>query len=190
MFKITQEIELRGPMNQRQYLKLLNFLKKNGEFVEHRNRVNYMFDHPNKQVDVRVRSTNDDIEMIMKLGHIGAHRRKEISFKLGKIKLKDAIDFLYHLGYKKGLAGTRISDIFMYDGIEFAVVHVPGRAGYHEHYFEMETQAKSAAGVNNAKAHMKRLADKLGLRFFGKKEYDQYLVDMNNYASERFSLKD
>jgi len=190
MFKITQEIELRGPVSKKEYDKLLIFLKRNGKFIEHRNRVNYLFNHKNKQVDVRVRDTNGDIEMVMKLGHIGAHKRKEISFKLGKVKVKDALDFLNHLGYRTGLIAVRISDIFMYCGVEFAVVSVPGRKSWHTYYFEMEMQADTASEIKKAKEYMAKLAGKLGLRFFGKREYEDYIVEMNEYASEKFVLKE
>jgi len=164
-------------------------MKRNGRFIEHRNRVNYMFDHSNRKVDLRVRSTNDEIEMVLKLGHIGAHRRKEVSFKLGKIRLEDALDFLYHLGYKKGMKGTRISDVFKYRGVEFVVVSVPGRSGYHSYYFEIEGLAKRMDEVPKVKRKLISILQKMELRIFGNKEYDEYLFNMNQHASERFTLK-
>lgn len=189
MFKIAHEVELRGPLHRSRYDGLLRFLRKNGKSLEHRTRTNYLFDHKNKQVDLRVRSTNDDIEMVLKLGHVGAHRRKEISFRLGKIKLEDALDFLYHLSYRKGWTGVRISDIFKYMGFEFAVVSVPGRGEYHTYYFEIEGKARAAADVPKVKKRMLRLLKRMDLRTFSKKEYDNYLIGMNKYASERFVLK-
>lgn len=185
MLKIAQEIELRGPLNRSKYQSLLKFLRKNGKFVEHRRRANYMFDHPKKQIDLRVRDTNGNIEMVLKVGHLGAHRRKEITFDLGKIKLDDALAFLFHLGYRKGMTGLRISDIFQYRGIEFAVVKVPS----HSYYFEVEKSAKTVANVPKLKKQLLQMTKKLSLRIFGKKEYDDYLDSMNRYASKRFLLK-
>ena len=145
-----------------------------------------MFDHPNKEVDLRVRDTNGEIEMTMKLGHVGSHKRKEILFKFGNVKCKDALDFLFHLGYNKGITSTIISDIYIYRGMEFVVAKVP----HHSYYFEMEVQAKSIKEIKPAEVRLQKLAEKMGLTFFSKEEYDAYLSDFNRKVNKPFVLKD
>ena len=184
-FKIAHEIELRGPLTKSNYVSLSKFLRKNGKFIEHRMRNNFMFDHPNKQIDLRVRSTNQNIEMTLKVGHIAAHQRKEISFKLGKVKLEDALHFLFHLGFRKGAKSTVISDIYRYSGVEFVVAEIPN----HSYYFEIEGLAKSKGDILKVKKRLFRIIGQLDLEIFTKETFVDYIGDIQKNANKRFVLK-
>lgn len=143
-----------------------------------------MFDHPDGNIDLRVRSTNQNIEMTLKIGRLSASQRKEIGFKLGKIKLEDALLFLYHLGFRKGAKSTVISDIYRYSGAEFCVAEIPG----HSYYFEIEGIAKSENEIQKVKGKLLRLARNLGLRIFTKREFMRYVNEVQKNANERFVL--
>ena len=185
MFKVAHEIELRGPLTKRKHISLSKFLRKNGKFIEHRVRNNFMFDHPNKQIDLRVRNTNQNIEMTLKVGHIAAHQRKEISFKLGKVKLEDALHFLFHLGFRRGAKSTVISDIYRYSGVEFVVAEIPN----HSYYFEIEGLAKSKKDIPGVKKKLFRLIEQMDLEIFTKETFVYYIKNIQKNANKRFVLK-
>ena len=77
------EVEIRGPLTKREYLNLERFLKKNGRFVQKKDRV--LIDYSSESLesrenDIRLRVTNKIPEIVIKTGKLGgSDERREIS---------------------------------------------------------------------------------------------------------------
>ena len=179
------EIELRGPLSLRQKNKLLKFLNKFGRKIKEYKRIQWCFkDSWEKNLDLRVKVTNNDVKLSLKLGNPSKPHRKEISLHLRKNDLKKAFDFVKHLGYRKGFKAWRNADIFEYKQIEWAIVEVPD----HSYYFEAEKLVRNKKEGQMAEDEIKKVAYELGLKVFSPKETLDYIGKLDREANKFFKL--
>ncbi len=147
------EVEMRGPLSKSELDRLKSFLSKQGTFKTTKNRllIDYSTflekDIRNRRVDFRARVTNGVPEMIIKIGRWGgSDTRKEISVLLQEGQFSNLVKAFSNLGYKKGVLAIRNSQVYEYEGIEFALAEVPN----HSYYFEAELLISSENEVRDA----------------------------------------
>ena len=185
------EVEYSGPLEREQAKDLIDFFDKNGEKVTTKHRV--LIDYStflgdglkNRKKDIRLRITNGVPEIIVKLGDWNStNSRKELSVLTEDGSFDRLVQIYAALGYKKGMLCERTTEVYNYDGIEFAVVEVPG----HSFHFEAEIMSDEDS-VEEARKHIVEVCEKLGLKIFSDEEYIKYIEILNKEANEVFDFK-
>lgn len=183
------EVEVRGLMTKVKLATVEKFLKTNGVFVESRKRIliDYSLFLPdggvrNRSKDIRIRSTNGQSEIIVKIGRWGENEnREEISVKIND-KFDNLAKLFHTLGFSKGALAIRNSTIYKYDEIEFALVEVPD----HSYYFEAEQIVRSNDDVADTLDKINRLCKKLKLIPFNNDGFMEYIEELNSEANIMF----
>lgn len=187
------EVEIRGRLTKKEFDRLKKFLTKNGEFIEHRDREIYLlYDYPGfnlnptaREVDIRLRNTNGNCEIMVKKkasdGNIG---RKEISLKLQDMDLDKAKEVVKALGCKKALRMHRVTDIFTYENVEWALVKTP--KDYF--YFEAEKVTEKEKDIKTVHKELVALAKELDLKVFSQKETEQFIYFLDREVNVEVEL--
>ena len=178
------EIEIRGELNAEQYKKLNDFLEKEGEFVENHDREmillydypGYSFDPNARLTDIRLRKTNEDLEIMVKHkvsdNNIG---REEISLGLKKGEWDTAKKVLKALGLSKGLWMQRTKSIYRFHDIEWSLV----KASDTYFYFEAEQESSEPGTVSEIHAHLVKEAEALGLKVLNPEEMNEFIFRLD-----------
>ena len=185
------EVEFSGPLADEQANELMALLNERGEKVTTKHRV--LIDYStflgeglkNRKKDIRLRITNGKPEIIVKLGDWNsANHRRELSVFAERGSFDTLVQIYAALGYEKGMLCERTTEVFNYEGIEFAVVHIPG----HSYHFEAEMMTDKEE-VDVAKEHIREICGKLGLKIFTDEEYIEYIERLNKEANEVFEFR-
>ena len=185
------EVEFSGPLSSEKAKDLIRFFGEYGEKVITKHRV--LIDYStflgdglkNRKKDIRLRITNGDPEIIVKLGDWNSsNHRKELSVFTEVGSFDVLVQIFAELGYEKGMLCERITEAFNYDGIEFAVVEIPG----HSYHFEAEMMSDES-DVESAKKHIREVCEKLGMEIFTDEGYMEYIEKLNKEANEVFEFK-
>ena len=186
------EIELRGLLSKDQFNQLSDTFSHEAEFAQNKNRV--LIDYSTflegqgikeRQKDIRLRSTNGQPEIIVKLGSWGgSEQREELSVLTHKDSFDTLVKIFNALGYNKGVLCVRNSAVYNYDGVEFALVEVPG----HSYYFEAEKVVSSESEKDKARDDVAAVCARLGLSIFSDVEFYNYIEQLNKEANEVFDF--
>ncbi len=187
------EVELRGPLNEKEYHTTLLFLRGNGKLVKKQNRFLLAYSTSlegigERKLDVRVRVTNGKVEIVVKKGKFGGTSRIESSVFPEGSNLSDTLKFMSLLGYTKAVACDRGIERYEIDGIEFAIQDVrdfgnPGRV--HSRFFEAEMMTDDS-GKEVAVEKIRIFLIKQNLREFSENEWNEYVAVMNKEANGVF----
>jgi adenylate cyclase class IV len=188
------EVELRGPLSLAKFHSVKKFLAREGKLVAKKNRV--LIDYStfikgqgikNRNKDIRLRVTNRIPEIIVKLGGWGGSEKRE---ELSVITKPGTFDLLVKifaaLGYGRGVLAVRKTFAYMYEGIEFALVEVPG----HSYYFEAEIMVSLLRDGKRAREKMEKVCKKLGLSIYTANQFFAYIKELNDGVNEVFDFKD
>ncbi len=185
------EVEIRGLLPGNKAAELKEFLEKNGRKVARRERT--LIDYStfltgevrDRKKDIRIRITNGVPEIVVKLGSWGgSDQRKELSVKTEPGSFGTLVEVFGALGYEKGIVCIRNSDAYEYEGVEFALVEVPG----HSHYFEAEKMAHAGEDIAELKSQMLAVCEPLGLAPFTDQEFFDYIETLNREANVVFDF--
>lgn len=187
------EIELRGSLSEKEYIRLENFLKQKGSFKLNKERIliDYSTFIPSEGLegrtnDIRLRVTNKIPEIVVKIGKFGgAENRKEISVLGNQGDFDKLVQVFAVLGLKKGMLCVRKSRVYMYKKIEFTLVQVPG----HSFYFEAEKLISPEEDKEKAQEEIKRVCRELELELFDDKDLFAYIKKLNEEANEIFDYE-
>jgi len=195
------EVEFRGPLAQEDYARLESKLSKDGSFVKEKRRllIDYSSgltddDIRDRNLDIRLRITNHEPEIIIKTGTWGgSDARTEISVMLKKGQFLNMVEAYAALGYTKGVLCIRNSKIYQYQDIEFALVEVPN----HSYYFEAEMEVTDDTFIARAQPKIKTTCSELGLSIYTDEEFFRSVekldaeanvhYDFNKHGREYFS---
>jgi len=180
------EIELRGRLSDSKYRSIKKFLDKNGKFKEEKIRTFYDFSTfipgeglRGRTKDFRIRETNGQPEVILKLGAWqGSDRREELSVITAKGSTETLLKIFGEMGFKKAMKGTRHTLAYDYKDIEIALVEVPD----HSYYFEAEIVAPADSDHEEVYTRIKTELDELGLELFTEEGFHEY-IDLLNAES-------
>ena len=186
------EVEVRGGLTANEYNELHAFLVREGNYKERKYRI--LLDYStfmqeegiaNRTRDIRLRVTNGQPEIITKLGRWGGgENRKEISVLAEKGSFDRLVETYAVLGYKKAMLCIRNTEVFEYQGIEFALVEVPG----HSYYFEAEMMVSSEDPLPEAHEKLDAVCKNLKLSVFDDKGFYEYIEVLNREANEVFEF--
>lgn len=185
------EVEVSGPLTKEKKAELINFFDKNGKKTNTKHRV--LIDYStflgdglkNREKDIRLRITNGNPEIIVKLGAWNSNNhRKELSVMTETGSFDRLVQIYAALGYEKGMLCERTTQVYEYDRIEFALVEVPG----HSFHFEAEIMSDEE-NIDVARKHIEDICKKLELKIFSDDEYMEYIETLNKEANEIFDFK-
>lgn len=138
-----------------------------------------------EDVDLRVRITNGDPELIVKEGSFtGSHSRKEVSINFSKEEIQDYIDFLSILGWNIGVMYATEKWDYEYKGTKFSLVKIHDY-GYN---FEIEMTSESQE-TEEIKEKLSTLIKELGLDYFSEEELNKQCNEINNKKELQFDFK-
>ncbi len=186
------EIEIRGPLSKQKFNNLVKLFDNKGKKKSDKDRV--LIDYStflkggvkNRQKDIRLRVTNDIPEIIVKIGKWGgSDQRKELSVFTKTGEFDTLVEIFGELGFSKGMLCVRKSKVYMYKGIEFALVEVPG----HSYYYEAEKMAHKKESLNKITEEIKKICADLRLEIFDKKDFFNYIAKLNKESNEIFEYK-
>lgn len=103
------EVEIRAEVLPRKYEKTKKNLEKIGKLSSHTKRLSVMFfgEIGSKKIDIRVRVTNGECEVVVKSGSFGSHDRIEISQNINKeqfigmVKIFSQFEFAMKIGERE-----------------------------------------------------------------------------------------
>jgi len=182
------EIEIRGPLTKKSFDNLVGLFERDGKKVAEKDRV--LIDYSTfleggvekRKKDIRLRVTNGNPEIILKIGEWGgAENRKELSI-FTKSDFDTLVEMFGELGFVKGMLCVRKSKVYEYQGIEFALVEVPG----HSYYYEAEKMTLSSDNHTKITEEIQAVCKKLGLEIFNQKQFFDYINRLNKKANEIF----
>jgi len=196
MAKINKniEVEIRGPLTKSEYFRLERYLKKNGRFIQKKDRVliDYSLFIPSEGMesrknDIRLRVTNKIPEIVVKTGKMGgSDEREEVSVLARKNNFDNLVKIFAILGLKKGMLCIRRGSIYKYKNIEFSLIEVPN----HSFYFEVEKLIRKNEDKDKVKQELLDVCRQLNLKIFSDKSLYSYLRRLNHEANEVFNFKD
>ena len=187
------EVEHRGSLTEKQFKELNIFLKKNGKFLEEKDRFSVIYSPrgkeslkiSNSKIDLRPRITNKKAELVLKYGNwSGNDARKEFSFPIELKKFEELIEFLFILGFYYGVLQATKSYLYKYKGVEIVLVKVPAW-GY---YFEAEISVDPDS-VDKANKMINLVCHELGLEVLDKKGFYDLCDEFNQRPGFRFNFK-
>jgi adenylate cyclase class IV len=184
------EIEQRGILSKEMYTSLHSFLSSHGEFVESKKRI--LLDYSTfiigegietRTRDIRLRVTNGVPEIITKVGKWGGNEsRREISIMTAPGTFDSLVENYAVLGLKKAVLCIRNTEVFVYKGIEFALVEVPN----HSYYFEAEITTEDEEAADEAHKKIDTILEDLDLAPFSEQDFYEYIATLNKEANEVF----
>lgn len=187
------EVELRVPLDDRGYERLVHYLEAHGTMVKRQNR--FLIDYSTfiegigeRKLDVRVRVTNGRPEIVVKQGAFGGPTRQEASVFVANNDLAGVLSVMALLGYRRGVACDRAITRYLVGDIEIAIqdvrdYHNPGRI--HSRFFEAEIECSDEEKAL-AEARVRNLLDQLGFQPFSTTEWNDYVALMNREANGVF----
>ncbi len=183
------EVEIRGPLSEDKFEKLVKLFGADGELIGEKDRV--LIDYStfleggveDRKKDIRLRVTNGIPEIIVKIGEWGGvDQRRELSVKAQRGDFDRLVEIFAVLGFVKGMLCVRKSKVYEYKGIEFALVEVPG----HSYYYEAEKMAHGNENLHEITEEIKKICNDLGLEVFDKKQFFGYIDRLNEEVNEVF----
>lgn len=188
------EVEVRGPLSEEQRCELTEKFEKEGKLIEEKNRFMICYPDPKSgslvedlNTDIRVRDTNGTPELIVKHGKWGAvdESRREYSLKGRPGQFHEMIEMLGVMGFEKGLAVVRFGKVYMYKGVEFSLMEVPG----HSYFYEAEIMSKMEEKEESLK-NLRKICKDLGLKIFTEKEFYDHINILNKEANKEFKIEE
>jgi len=186
------EIEIRGPLSKQKFDSLVKLFNTKGNKTSEKDRV--LIDYStflkggvrNRKKDIRLRVTNGVPEIIVKIGKWGgSDQRKELSVFTKPGEFDTLVEIFGELGFGKGMLCVRKSKVYMYEGIEFALVKVPG----HSYYYEAEKMVHKKESLDTITKEIEKVCTDLGLEVFNKKDFFNYIAKLNKESNEIFEYK-
>lgn len=159
------EVEIRGRLDDKGYENLKAFLDKNGTHQKSEEREMWLLqDYPGysrdfvgRSVDIRLRNTNGQCEIMLKR-QVGTGR-EEVALALKENNLDTAKKIVKALGCKTAIWMHRLKEVYEYKNIEWALVIAPNNI----RYYEAELCVASDAEVSAAHSQIEQAAKELNL---------------------------
>jgi adenylate cyclase class IV len=179
------EVEVRGKIED--FEKTLSLFKEIAEFVKEKDRLTLAYfrnevpldirEDRDEKVDVRLRITNKEAELVMKYGNwSGSDARKEISIPIKKEDFENMIELLKYLNWKYGVILATKTYVFNYRGVEFALVKRVNVENWD--YFEAEKMVKSEEEVETAMKELKEISSDMKMELFSEEEFIEGIYEL------------
>lgn len=159
------EVEIRGPLTEKEYRRLLGILKKKGKLLKEGEQT-VIFFHMKRNA-LNLKKDHRQEKVVLKFGEWQEGSRKEVEVILGKGQFANALELFKGLGLTKGYRLPAFRQDFLYKGVQ---VSLKTKAVIGTHY-EMETLAKGGGEEKKIKESLLEIARELGLKAWSDEEY-------------------
>lgn len=167
------EVEIRGPLTERQYQKLRSFLRKRGKLLAARDQ-QVIFFHYHKH-NLSLKKDHEKEKIVIKLGKDWQKEsRQETEVHLEKGQFANALTLLKHLGFTKGYCAPAWREDYLYRRTQ---ISLKTKCVIGPHY-EMEKTVTSSAAASALKKRLMALAKELELKVWSEKEYRRHTHQM------------
>jgi len=170
------EVEIRSFITKEKYEELLDFFKKEGEFVNEDHQETYYFDAGQ---DLRIQKNNFFSKIWLKKGEIHDDHREEIEIKFPKEDFEKLEKLFLSLGFNVEIKWFRTRHTFRWKGIDVMVDYTKGY-GYIIELEKMSTEEEKGKVLEMLKEKLKLLNIHLTPKEeFGRK-YNYYKENWRN----------
>jgi hypothetical protein len=165
------EVEFRGLLSKNDYNRVIEKLRKEGKLIKKFKRLllAYSTFKEGNTSDIRCRITDDEPELIAKVGEQSSSKREEIEVKLAKGNFVEAVKFMNALGYSKAMLSLRVSERYIFKGVEITIVKPiilkNNLKKIHSIYYEAE-KLSNEESVEETKASITSVINELNLKIF------------------------
>ncbi len=174
------ELELRAELSATQKIELLKQLSEIGNLTSETKRLSVMFfgEIKNKKLDIRVRVTNGECEIVSKAGEYGSHNRTEVSQKIQPAQFVGMVKLLSQFGFQTKVGERETVNYSLPNNITASVV-----SAKHISYLELE---KISTQADEHKNHdeLKTLADKLEVSLISSEDEFEALCQRLNQVDD------
>jgi predicted adenylyl cyclase CyaB len=159
------EVEIRSFISREKYGELLDFFRREGDFVNEDEQETYYFDAP---FDLRIQRNNFFSKIWMKSGKIHDEHREETEVKFDRNDFEKAEKMFLSLGYNVQIKWFRKRHNFKWQGIDVSVDFTKGY-GY---IIEFEKLAEESEKENTVEL-LKEKFQLLKIPLTSREEFDQ-----------------
>ncbi len=189
------EVELRVPLDEEQYSRLESLLNEQGQLIARENR--FLIDYSTfiegigtRKLDVRVRVTNGEVEIVVKQGEFGGSSRYEAMVGIQNNDLESALRVMALLGYRRGVAADRGITRYQLADVAVAIQEVryygqPGKI--HSRFFEAEILSDEDTR-EQAETALRSMLASYGFRPFSVDDWNAYIALLNKEANGTFDF--
>ena len=191
----TVEVEYIGNISKNKFIELKEQLEKEGSLKSTKNRLTLMYfrdkipkdikDIEDEKVDLRLRITNYQSELILKYGlFTGTHARDEISFKFEENEFEKYIKLLRYLDWNFVVVYATKTYAYNYKDVEFSLVEI-NDFGYN---FEIEILT-SKSNEEDARKKILNTYNEFGIKHFNNEELQKLCNRINNTKKLQYDLR-
>jgi len=170
------EIEIRGKLSTKDFIRLFDFFQKDGKLKDHYQRLSVDISpgfnkktrrwNNSNQTDIRIKKSNDKEKLSIKMGNFADKSREEIEVKLQPGEFLTALALFEALGFKSGM-------IYHWESWEFEYKDFEVKLSKHaKDYYTFEIEAEKRQNPD-------LLAKELNLHPYTEKEYYEAIVWQN-----------
>lgn len=189
------EAEIRGPLNSLSALHLNEHLSTvaHSKSLKYRFFIDYGDETDNigkRELDVRVRVTNGDAEIVTKSGLFADFARREVCLPIALEQFETALGLLAQLGYRKGRACHRRIASYVLGSVEVSIhtafLYSEPDTPYCD-FFEIEL-LENLSDVVSAEQRLRLIVSELGLKVFSADNWIAFVKDLNLNANGLFDF--
>ena len=186
-------IEIRSFFTQEKYHELLDYFKKEVDFLGEENQKTYYFDTPE---DLRIQKNDNYSKIWMKKGKLHDDHREEIEIKFDTEQFKELEKLFLGLGFEVEIKWFRKRNSFKWQGVDVAIDYTKGY-GYIIEFEKMSDKEGEEKTLKFLKDKFKGLnisltpRDKFDEKFENYKKNWRELTDQNaknNLYKKRFFM--
>jgi predicted adenylyl cyclase CyaB len=160
------EVEVRSFIDKEKYNELIEFFKKNAQFLKEDYQETFYFD---SEQDLRIQKNNFFAKIWMKKGKIHDDYREEIEIKFDKKDFSELEKLFLSLGYKVNIKWFRNRHEFDWSGIKVCLDYTKGY-GYIIELEKMTTEEKKQEEFD----FLKKKLESLKVNITSKEEFDKH----------------
>ncbi len=135
-----------------------------------------------KKIDIRIRVTNGDCEVVVKSGSFGAHNRVERAQKISQEQFLGMVKIFTQLGFSMKVGGREIINYKLSDNIMVSLV-LAGQIAY----VELEKMSSKSDLDENYK-QLQQLADRLTLNLLqSEADFNELCEDLTKTVDWQFN---
>jgi adenylate cyclase class IV len=188
------EVEFRGKLTKKEFDRVKSYLERTNELKSEKRRLTFMYfrdnipkninDIKDEKVDLRLRITNRQPELVLKYGlfNVGG-AREELSIALDRQDVEKYIQLLALLGWNIGVIYATKIFIYKYQSAEIALVDI-ANFGYN---FEIEILTDNTH-VEIAQNKIKNIIAKLNLKVMSEREFKEQCNKINRNKELQFDF--
>jgi len=178
------ELELRGEVLKKNFDAIFNKLQKRGKFISETNRLSVMFFSGSKNncLDIRVRITNGESEVVIKKGDLHSYNRTEFSQKISIGQFIKTIKILSQLEFNSKVGERKTFNFKFQKNIIISLIKAGDLS-----YLEIEKMTNKL-NQERDKKQLNNLANTLGIKIIKNKEkFNNFCKKLNDSVDWKFN---